>query len=458
MGGDIQLVCWRMRRIFLLAAWVWMQGVQAQVGLPSPRLPALPTGPLDRLLQQPVDSLETTGQDARKVRIRDLLHRHRDVLEADPKGAPIVRGEVLIYAPSAALMSAASASGFQVLRTTTLDALGVSLVVFHAPGGMSTARAQRQLKTVDPTALIDFNHLYTLTATETLERTDPQAEAGRAAPSSTSNATAGTAVVRVGLIDGGVDRAHRVFNGMVIHQHGCAGKVVPSAHGTAVASLMAGRTENFAGAAAGAELFAADVYCGEPAGGALDAILEAFDWLVQQRVPVLNVSLVGPPNVMLQAVVGAVVGRGTIIVAAVGNDGPAAPPLYPAAYPDVVGVTAVDGRRKVLLEAGRGPHVKFAAPGADMAAADLADSFAVVRGTSFAAPIVAGLLAAQMVVPDSVAARGAVADLARRAIDLGAPGPDVVYGYGLVGADVHPGLTLARESRGRPDNRRFDNK
>src|SRR6201999_3074847 len=99
---------------------------------------------------------------------------------------------------------------------------------------------------------------------------------------------------------------------------------VPEAHGTAVASLMIGRSPRFHGAAPGSDLYAADVYCGLPTGGAVDAVADALAWLVRERVPVINVSLVGPPNAMLESVVRMVIARGHVVVAAVGNDGPAA--------------------------------------------------------------------------------------------------------------------------------------
>jgi subtilisin family serine protease len=170
----------------------------------------------------------------------------------------------------------------------------------------------------------------------------------------------------------------------------------------------------------------------------VDAVADAFSWMVREHVPVINVSLVGPPNATLENVVRLVIARGHIIVAAVGNDGPAAPPLYPASYADVVGVTAVDRRDRVLIEAARGSQVDFAAPGADMCAASGTQDFAIVRGTSFAAPIVAGLLALQLRAPDKMAADRAIADLARQATDLGVPGPDPVYGNGLVGETLRP--------------------
>jgi subtilisin family serine protease len=167
----------------------------------------------------------------------------------------------------------------------------------------------------------------------------------------------------------------------------------------------------------------------------VDALVAAFGWLVQEGVPVINVSLVGPKNLMLQRVIGSLIAGGYIIVAAVGNDGPAAPPLYPASYADVVGVTAVDSHRHVLIEAARGPQVMFAAPGADMAAADGAHGYAAVRGTSFAAPFVAALLASRIEKPDAGTAAAAIDALAKTAIDLGPQGRDLTYGFGLIGED-----------------------
>ncbi|MRL70290.1 S8 family serine peptidase, partial [Brevundimonas sp. SPF441] len=100
-----------------------------------------------------------------------------------------------------------------------------------------------------------------------------------------------------------------------------------------------------------------------------------------------------------------------------------APPLYPAAYPQVVGVTAVNAQGRVIAEAGRGDQVDYAAPGADMAAAGRAGSFVSVRGTSFAAPLVAGLI-------------GKSGRQGLNAIDAGASGRDAVYGQGVVGLSL----------------------
>jgi subtilisin family serine protease len=252
-------------------------------------------------------------------------------------------------------------------------------------------------------------------------------------PASASPATGGPARHRVGLIDGGVDASHPALRASTLQRWGCEGKLVNSPHGTAVASLLVGQDRPFAGALAGATLFAADVYCGEPVGGSAERIAQALAWMAKQRVAVVNVSLVGPANRWLEQAVLALARRGHVVVAAVGNDGPAAPPLYPASYADAVGVTAVNAKRRVLPEAAQGPQVQFAAPGFELAAAMPGGSaYASVRGTSFAAPLVAGLLAAQLDTPDPVASKLAVQALARQAVDLGASGRDPVFGWGLV--------------------------
>ena len=117
-------------------------------------------------------------------------------------------------------------------------------------------------------------------------------------------------------------------------------------------------------------------------------------------------------------------------MAAVGNDGPSAPPLYPAAYDGVVGVTGVDARGRALLEALRGPQVDFAAPGAELAAAGPGGRYYTVRGTSFAAPLVAGLLARELAAAGSPGP--ALARLAASARDAGSRGRDRTYGDGVL--------------------------
>ena len=165
----------------------------------------------------------------------------------------------------------------------------------------------------------------------------------------------------------------------------------------------------------------------------MDAVAAAFGWMAREKVAVINVSLVGPRNALLERVVATLVARGHVIVAAVGNDGPAAPPLYPASYEGVVGVTGVDPKHRVLTDACRGKQVDFAALGAEVSAAAAApDLYVPVRGTSFAAPLVAALLA-EIRAPDAAARTALLGRLTAQAADLGKPGRDDIYGAGELG-------------------------
>lgn len=452
----------RRRPRCLLLAWALLAtgGVQAQGrgGLHMPSLPSMPSINPRGLERLPDDVLERSQRGleraaeaaqeatqrlapddpvhARKTLVDTLLRRERQRLERDPAGEPIVRGELLLTSPKVATLDAAQAAGFRLLRDEDVPALGLYLVVLGPPPGMDTAAALRRLRQIDPAATQDFNHLYLPAGTVEPRRAVAAAGTVGAAGTGSGRPTA-PADTRIGLVDGGVDARHPALRHARIEQHGCDGDTVADPHGTAVASLLVGRDARFEGAAAGATLYAADIYCGSPARGSVDAVVQALAWLVQQRVGVINLSLVGPPNQLLQRAVAAVQARGHLLVAAVGNDGPAAPPLYPAAYPGVIGVTGVDPRDRVLPEAGEGPQVAFAAPGSELAVALAGDrGFTAARGTSFASPLVAGLLARGLRQPDARAAAAARAALATAAQDLGAPGRDPVYGDGLVGREL----------------------
>lgn len=389
-----------------------------------PQLPGLPDV-LGKAKDAVPEVEDVTGlADLRRLRVRELLRGNRNVLETDPRGAPIVRREIIAVGLSDASIAAARTAGFTIARSERLEGLDTAIVTLTPPERLSTRRALTRLRAIDPAGAYDFNHIYL----------ESGPVPGPAIPKQGAGGGGGGA--RLGLIDGGVRASHPALSGARVNARAFAGAAVPTLHGTAVASLLVGRANGFRGAAAGADLFTADVYGGLPTGGSASAIARAFSWLAEERVGVVNVSLVGPPNRAMESIVAGMVRRGHLIVAAVGNDGPAAAPLYPASYPGVVGVTGVTARGRALVEAGRGDQVDFAAPGADMVAADAAAGFAPVRGTSFAAPIVAGLLAQRLAGPSVGGAAQAVQLLASEAQDLGERGRDSTYGAGLVGAGL----------------------
>lgn len=395
-------------------------GGQVAVPVPAPPRAVLP--PIaDRTLGTLPDAVRSVSVQARQLQIRRQLRRHRDVLDTDPAGAPVVRNEVVAIDPSPQALELARAAGFTVVGERRLEELGLHMVVLRARSGMGTRAALRRLRRLDPAGQYEFNHLY-------------HGSSGGGVAIAGNDVPQVGAPIRVGLIDSGVSPDHPALDGVEVRTWGCDGRRIPEAHGTAVASLLAGTASGTA--AAGTTLFAADIYCGRPTGGAVTGFVEAMAWLARERVGVINLSLVGPHNALLQRATRALAERGHVLVAAVGNDGPAAPPLFPAAYPDVIGVTAVDRRERVLPEAGRGDHVEFAAPGSDLQAARPEGGREPVRGTSFAAPLVSRIAALHAPEPSADLAARVRVRLGNEAVDLGRNGRDDIYGYGLLGRDA----------------------
>jgi subtilisin family serine protease len=402
-------------RAFILVAWLAIPA-SAQVSLPRVAVPDLPVHvPLPDAGR--LDPIFATLTQARTLRAERLLREHRAVLDLSPPGDLIVRAQVVGIDITEEALARALKAQFVVVRTRELVDLGVKITVLQTPEGMNASHGLKRLRKLDPEGTYDYNHVYL----------DSGAEVANAAPRANESTTIHGGTSRVGLIDGGVDDKHEVFAGIRIHHNGCDGNVVPSPHGTAIAHLLVSRHSV-------GEIFAADVYCGEAFGGAVDAVSAAFGWMAREHVAVINVSLVGPRNKLMERVVKSLVSRGHLIVAAVGNDGPAAPPLYPASYEGVIGVTAVDGKHLVLIEACRGKQVDFAAKGADVqAAAGAPNIYVPVRGTSFATPIIAMMFAMDLETPDPALAEAALAKWKGIANDLGKPGRDDVYGEGELG-------------------------
>lgn len=331
--------------------------------------------------QQLAEAGPTTLREVRTMRLRELVRLHHNQLESDGDGQPVRRGVMVAINPDPASLELAIRAGFKVVADDRVAELGLRTVTLRPPKGDSAREGLRRLQRVAPRLEADFDHVYEPAGGALL----PVAAALAAADGPASGRT-------IGMVDGGV-ASHPALAGARIEQRGFSGKAAATGHGTAVASLVVGRDGAFRGAGAGATLLVADVYGGNQAAGSATAIVKALAWLSANRPAVINISLVGPANRLVARAIEIVRQRGQQVVAAVGNDGPAAPPQYPASYPGVIAVTAVDGKGRALPEAGRAPRLDFAAPGADMAAASPGAGYAKVRGTSFAAPLVASRLA-----------------------------------------------------------------
>lgn len=380
----------------------------AQLALPDVRGSVNPTlGGIEATLPQlsealgQVEGISRTLLRGRLDRLTRILDRNRKIIERDGSGDLARKGELLLTDPAPGAVELAKAAGFTILSHETLDTLEITVVRLAVPPGMSLAKAQALLSARLPGATISADTL-------------SFASGGAVSGSGKGSANAMPPIATpVGVIDGGVGAAVAVAE-----TRGFArGAPRASDHGSAVASLL-----RHAGVQ---RIVVADVYGDDPAAGNALAVARALDWLVGKEVRVVSISLVGPANPVVARAVASAQRRGAVIVAAVGNDGPAAPPAYPASYPGVLAVTAVDGRNRALIEAGRALHLDYAAPGADLFATNASGRRVKVRGTSFATPLVASRAALAM--SGNVRAR-----LDAEAIDLGPRGADGTFGRGLL--------------------------
>lgn len=240
----------------------------------------------------------------------------------------------------------------------------------------------------------------------------------------------------IGVVDTGVNTDHDMLVGanLTVESSGDLG-AEPSEHkhGTAIVAMFVGNGQDrVPGLAPAARLLVVDpfVRVGGDERSDVFSLAAALDRIGEAGVTVANLSLAGPENAVLQSAVQRLQEQGIALVAAVGNGGPRSQPLFPAAYPGVVGVTAVDSNSAIYRRAVQGPHVSFAAPGVDIHTAASISGVRPQTGTSFAVPFVATALAAAMA--DGTQLDLALDELAANSRDLGDPGRDAVFGWGLV--------------------------
>jgi subtilisin family serine protease len=375
--------------------------------VPEPVRP-IPTRPDLEVVRRQATRRADIAAEAESAAVREVQRQEREVIrqtyERDLEGRWFRRGEIVVAAETPGAAEAAAALGLKELRREALPAAGLTLHVFSAPAGARTQALFAALKAARPGDAVDLNFIYVFEAMQ-----------GAARPTPTPPGGGGQRLAAV--IDTALPERSAALAGVTVRARRFGpGPGRASDHALAVAAVLADTAGR-----EGLVLLAADVSESGPLPGAsAAAIAQALDWAAGHRAPVINVSLTGPPNAPLAAVVRRVTARGVVIVAAAGNDGPRAAPPHPAALPDVVGVTAVDGQLRIWRRATQGPHVDFAAPGVKVTAAGTEWT-----GTSLAAPVVSGLLLRRGVGPDALAAS---------ARDLGAPGRDPVYGLGFVSA------------------------
>ena len=247
--------------------------------------------------------------------------------------------------------------------------------------------------------------------------------------------------IRVAVIDSGVDASHPELAGSIADSFDTLDKpMTPHAHGTGIAGLIAAHGK-LMGAAPGARLLAIRAFDPDDKGaqGTTFNILKGLDWASEHGARIINMSFAGPQDPAIGRSLGAAAKKNIVLIAAAGNAGAKSPPLYPAADPNVIAVTATDTDDKLFEAANRGKYIAIAAPGAQIMVAIPDGGYEVSSGTSLAAAEVSGIAALMLQHrPDLTAAR-LRNQLMMTAKDIGPKGRDAMFGAGL--ADAYGALT-----------------
>lgn len=334
------------------------------------------------------------------------------------------------------VVSVLGKNGLSIRETRSLDGLGLKMLKSEKAPEHLVVSLRREL----PFAQIDHNDPLTIASSPRLFHKRLLTYDNNPACSDKAASKA-----KVGIIDGKIAADHISLKGAQIStQIFSREQTYTLQHATAIASLLVGRANKhgFEGLIPNSHLYSAEVLFADTKGqvrAETFSVIEGLNWLVEQQVRLVSISLVTPKNnSVLRHSIKRANQLGTVIFAAVGNNGLNAPPSYPATYPEVISITALDAAKRSYSLANQNSKTDFAAPGVDLwtASADInnpdLEAGAYVTGTSFASPIAMAIAAGILDKRPNISSAVIKRVMAETSLDLGDSGKDSVFGYGLV--------------------------
>ena len=249
--------------------------------------------------------------------------------------------------------------------------------------------------------------------------------------------------VTVAVIDSAIDATHpELADTIAASFDALGGKAVAHAHGTGVAGAIVSHAR-LMGSAPAAKILAIRAF-GAPANGAESTsfvVFKSLDYAVVHGAQIINMSFAGPRDALVARSTAAVAAKGIVMVAAAGNAGPKSAPLYPAADPEVIAVSATDAQDRLFSASNRGGYLAVAAPGVDIFLPAPDGQYQMASGTSFSAAYVSGVAALMLERNPALKPEEVRATLMKTARDLGAPGRDDLFGAGE--ADAYAAVAAA---------------
>jgi len=315
--------------------------------------------------------------------------------------------EVLAINLGDAGLKTAVDNGYKVMGTTFLPGFDLSIAHLRPPDGQSPLAGRKTLHDLVPDGGFSLNRVYAPyrmgLGAGGLAKSGAGCAADRCFGAGLINWQAELATcardIKIGIIDTGFDRTHPAFKDMKFEYERFMPKNAKAApqHGTAVLSVLAGSSSSTTpGLIPNARYSIANAFYADSNGHPISDtthMLAALEWLKDKGVAIANLSFSGPEDELIHEAVRQMTAAGIVVVAAAGNDGPNAPPSYPAAYPEVIAVTAVDRNLAAYRHANRGAYVDVAAPGVGIWTALPGKREGPQTGTSFAVPYVTAVIA-----------------------------------------------------------------
>jgi subtilisin family serine protease len=339
----------------------------------------------------------------------------------------------LVFSTNGDPTAAAAAAGLDLVEATPLQSLGTTLALVRLRKGDSLAAAQGRLALVPEVSNTQPNHVFQTMADSAAPVPKRFVIHGLSAPEPIGRIDDGT----IAMIDTVVAPDHEALRGARLQQQNFTADPTPRAHGTAVASLIAGTSADVQGVARGARLlnFAAFTERKDGIATATTASLaKALDAAAIAKPDVLNLAFGGRDDPMLRLLVDEIDRRGVCIVAAAGNGGAQRQVPFPATHPAALAVTAIDNALKPYAHATRGARIDIAAVGVDVFVAvpdGKRSGYRRMSGTSMATALVAGALMRMPECRSQHAPRAMRTHVRAAARDLGATGHDPLFGSGL---------------------------
>jgi hypothetical protein len=326
------------------------------------------------------------------------------------------------------------------LDSQSFPLIGTSLYRWRLGGGRTVANTVRALGGERIVAVVQPNYVFTLQEETAKIVAGTQGDAAQYVLAKLQCAQAQQMAtgkdVLVAVIDSEIDAKHPDLDGTIVKSFDAlGGDAKPHAHGTSMAGAIAAHGK-LLGIAPGAQVLAIHAFDDTPgaARGSSFVIYKGLQWAADNGARVVNMSFAGPADPTLQRMLAAAYDKGIVLVAAAGNAGPKSDPLYPAADPNVIAVTATDSDDHLFQMANRGRHIAVAAPGVDIFALAPGDEYVFTTGTSIAAAHVSGIVALLLEHKPSLKPGEIRAALTATAQPLGPPRPDSDFGAGLVSA------------------------